>query len=319
MQLPVLIDQPGVYEMSNDDYHADPCVEPSLSASTAFTLISRSPRHAWLQHPRLNPKFEPEEKATFDLGELAHTLLLRDERAIHVIDAADFKTKDAREQRDQARKDGKIPVLKAKLDEVKAMVAAARAQCAAHEEAPWLFTAGQPEQTLIWPEKVVDAVVWCRVRLDWLPQLDSFPQHIFPDYKTTGSVALPDEWGRRTLFDLGNDVRAAFYLRGIRAVLKLDRPQYRFVVQETEPPYALSVMALLPHALEVADAKVEYAIRLWAWCRAKNYWPGYYRQTAYLDSPPWHEQQWLHRKSTAAQWASLPDDLKTLLLDWQAP
>ena len=43
------------------EYHADPAPEPSLSRSLAHTLLTRSPRHAWQAHPRLNPAWLPDE------------------------------------------------------------------------------------------------------------------------------------------------------------------------------------------------------------------------------------------------------------------
>ena len=50
------------YDMTTDEYHADPCPEPSLSASIAETIWRESPNHARNEHPRLNPNFEQTNK-----------------------------------------------------------------------------------------------------------------------------------------------------------------------------------------------------------------------------------------------------------------
>ena len=44
------IELPGVYDMPAEDYHADPCLEPSLSASIAKTMIFDTPWHVWTKH-----------------------------------------------------------------------------------------------------------------------------------------------------------------------------------------------------------------------------------------------------------------------------
>ena len=70
------ITDPGLYDMPEADYHADPCPEPSLSSTLARLMVNRSPRHAWTASPRLNPDHEPVNKETFDVGRAAHAVLL---------------------------------------------------------------------------------------------------------------------------------------------------------------------------------------------------------------------------------------------------
>jgi hypothetical protein len=82
------------------DYHADPCVSPSLSQSIAHTLVTLSPRHAWLEHPRLGGQKRKATKA-MDEGSILHRLLLGEGVDVGVIHEDDYKTKAARELRDQ--------------------------------------------------------------------------------------------------------------------------------------------------------------------------------------------------------------------------
>ncbi|MFH1499743.1 MAG: PD-(D/E)XK nuclease-like domain-containing protein, partial [Verrucomicrobiota bacterium] len=218
----------GVYDnLPAAEYHSDPCHVPSLSASIASTLLSRSPRHAWLKHPRLNPNWQPEERAAFDIGKAAHALLLEGETVVEVIDAKDWRTNDAKDKRAEAYAASKVPLLAAQWAEVKAMVDAVRPQLDQFQE-PEVRAAlrpenGKSERTMIWRE----GEAWCRIRPDWT---DNECTQIW-DYKTTSASANPEAWGGRTLFNLGADFRAAFYRRGVMVLHpKVMSPVYRFIV-----------------------------------------------------------------------------------------
>jgi hypothetical protein len=282
----VTLDQPGIYELPAAAYHRDPCPAPSLSSRIAKQLCLASPAHAWQSHPRLNPAAEHENGEHFDIGTAAHALLLEGTSAIAVVDAKDYRTNVAKEARDAAYAAGQTPLLAAKWADVQAMVTCARAQLAEHKDGgAAMFLDGQPEQTLIWQE----GEVWCRARLDWLRA------GAIDDYKTTphGS-ANPDSW-TRSLFGMGFDIQAAFYLRGLKAVTGFDAT-FRFAVQEPYAPYALSVIGLGPDALTLAEKKVIYALERWQACLDAGEWPGYPRRTCYAALPAWQESWWLERE-----------------------
>lgn len=304
------ITTPAVYDLPEDQYHADPAPEPSLSSSVAKLLIGQSPRHAWTAHPKLNPAYEDDRDTKFDLGNAAHDALLRGAGPFDVIAAPDWRTKMAKTARDQSLAAKRKPILQKDWTAVLGMVKAAREQIAAHTEAADAFTHGKAEQTLIWRE----GTVWCRAMLDWLP--DTVGATLY-DYKTTGS-ANPDVWGARQLFDLGYDIQAAFYRRGYRAVLGVT-PEFRFVVQENKPPFALSVVALSPGAMDMAERKVEAAIALWRRCMAEDRWPGYAGRIAYVEPPMWQETRWLEREDREQIARDRGEDLFKTAIAWQAP
>jgi len=275
-------------------YHADPCEQPSLSSSIAHLLVTSSPRHAWTAHPKLNPAYEPIHDAKFDIGNVAHALLLEErdpEEAVVLVHADSWRTNAAKEQRDQAYEEGKTPLLAHQAEEVAAMMQATRGQLEQIEADPPLFKDGRAEQTLIWEE---DGVT-CRALLDWLRD----DHAAIDDLKTTSASANPEKW-TRTLYAIGSDVQAAFYLRGLRAVGQhpgwTDLSAFRFVVQETAPPYALSVVSLGPAALEIAESKVEYAISKWRECLERDEWPAYPTKVCYAELPAYEEQRWLERE-----------------------
>lgn len=308
------ITAPGVFDLTEEAYHADPCPVPSLSASIAAVLLDRTPWHAWTAHPRLNPDFEPNDRDTFDLGRAAHALMLAGEGSFAVVDAADWRTAAAKQARDEARAAGKTPILAHRMAEVRRMVFAGRRQIEflsdADDRLAFKPGTGTPERTLVWRE----GKTWCRARLDWHPAAGA----VFHDYKTTGASAHPDAWAR-TAYGMGADVQAGLYRRAIRAALGIDDPEFRFVVQENTPPFALCVVALTPAAMDLAERKALAAIDLWSRCTAAGRWPGYPARTCYIDPPGYEETRWLEREERATQAKRENVDLLKLAIDAQAP
>ncbi len=283
---------PGVHDnLPATRYHHDPCESPSLSAGTIKTLLTHSPLLAWWNHPRLNPQWEPTFEAKFDVGTAAHELLLKGDDIAEWIDAEDWRTKAAREQRDAARREGKVPLLARQRDGVMEMVAAVREQVACFEIDPPLFAAGKPEQTIVWEE---DGVC-CRARADWLRD----DMAAIDDAKSTAQSASPHEWPRRTFWSIGCDVQAAWYTRGLEAVTGRTAA-FRFVTFETDPPHGLSVFDLAPSALDLAHRKIEWALRTWRECLASGEWPGYERQVASVELSAWADTAFIERAGLEA-------------------
>lgn len=269
----------GVLDLTAAQYHADDISDqPSLSASVAKILVSQSPAHARAAHPRLNPDYQRVDESKFDLGTVVHAMLLEGRDVVEVIHHGDYRTNAAKEDRDTARAAGKIPLLAHLKAEVDAMVAAVREQLA-----PELFADGKPEQTLVWEE---DGVL-CRSRIDWLRDDCT----AVTDLKTTSRSANPREWERSALFKHGCDIQAALYLRGLKAVTGADAV-WNWVVVETTPPYALSVITPGPEVLAVGNAKVDRALELWRDCLASGVWPAYSNEVTVASTPPW-ELRWL--------------------------
>lgn len=297
--------KPGIHTISETAYHADPCPAPSLSSSIAKILLAQTPRHAWMAHPRLNPNFEPETSSEFDIGSAAHALLVGAGRDIVAVEADSWRSSAAKEARDRARADGKIPLLPSQYTNVVAMAAAAQAQLAHHESRAFLDAANLSERALIWQE----GKTWFRARPDRM-RADG---KIIWDYKTTTN-AHPDAFARK-IYDMGYDMRAEFYCRGLARVLGTEAPAFHFIVQEKEPPYALSVVALTPGANGMADRKVETAIRIWRECVEANSWPGYPSCICHVDAPGYSEKSWLDRE---AREEVTPFRIKQMI-EWQGP
>lgn len=269
-------------------YHADQIADgPTLSASTIHTLLSLSPAHARANHPRLNPDHNRTEDSKFDVGNVAHALLLQGiEVAEVIVGYTDWRSKAAKEARDLARAHGRAPMLAHQATEVYAMVNAVRDQLVGFGVDPLPFTDGSPERTLVWDE----AEVACRARIDWLHNA----MHAIDDLKTTSRSARPDAF-EKNLYAYGCDIQAALYLRGMKALGA--SPEWRWVVVETTPPYALSVISPTAAVLALGDAKVDAALTLWRQCLETGHWPAYPTEIAYAELPAWEEARWLAREA----------------------
>lgn len=278
--------KPGIYSMAADAYHADPVPEASLSGSVAIPLVHRSPRHAWWAHPRLNPDCEAKHSDRMDLGTVAHALLLGVGGEIVTIDAENYTTKKAREERDAAREAGRTPVLKASYEQAEQMVVKASAFL---DNALPGWAAGKPEQVMIWRE----GEAWCRGMVDWL--MDDLLTVI--DYKTTGTSARPDDVERH-LFDMNYHLKAAFYERGLNVLHPegAGRRRFLFLFQETDAPYECSLVGLSEGAMMIGRKQATYAIRRWQQCIKSGVWPGYGLAPHTASPPPWIEQRWMARE-----------------------
>lgn len=307
--------QPGLhYAIDAETYHADPAPEPSLSSSVAAVLLNRSPRHAWTAHPRLNPDHEPEERALLDFGSAAHALLLGRGKGIEVIDHADWRTKAAKEARGEAYAAGKTPILAKDAMRAEVMVTAARAQIAAIPEAVEAFGPdGASEVVLVWR----DGDVWCRGMVDRLRIAGTTA--VICDFKTTTASAHPAAVSRR-LYDMGYDLQAAFYRRGLLALRPdVTRVLSLLLTQETEPPFALSAVTLDPATFALAEKRIAAALGMWRHCLRAGQWPGYPPAVATAELPGWIESAWLEREMADEALSARGRDFHRALPERPAP
>jgi hypothetical protein len=278
----------GIHTITAEQYHNDPAPEPSLSASIANLLLSKSPAHAYIVHPQLGAQRLEDREERFDIGTATHSMFLQGKDIVHEVQVADWRTKDAQDVRKKARANGLIPLLSYQYKQVLEMNACVREQLLTHDANPPLFTAGQPEQTIVWQEDGV----WCRARLDWLR--DDFTA--IDDLKTTAKSANPHEWTRNTMWTIGADVQYAMYIRAVKAITGVT-PEFRYAVAENQPPFAVSVVSLSPEALALANEKVDRALAIWKACLSTGVWPAYPKQTVYAELPPWTEARWMERRA----------------------
>ena len=273
-------------DMPTAEYFADCCRMPSMTQSIAKILLAQSPLHAWHAHPRLNPDWQPDDPTKFDVGNVAHKLMIGRGKDIVVLDQFDsWRTKASQEAREEAQAVGKLAVLGHKFALADRMVKAAREQLGLRglDE---MFTAGHGEAVLAWE----DRGMWLRQMVDWLT-IDKD----FVDYKTTDMSAAPHGLGRM-MVNAGWPIQAAMAEWGLNSVVGHKRRRFLFVVQETEKPYALTVVEMSEAAMTMGRKQVNAAFEIWHRCMKANRWPGYPLEIVVPEYPGYAEASWLDRE-----------------------
>jgi len=254
---------PGVYaDIRNADYHAD----PALGSTSLKTLATRTPAH-WL-HERDNPV----HKDAYDLGTVAHSLILEgDDFGVEVIDVEDKRGHKWSVPAEEARAAGKIPLKTSEWDMVRTM----RDSVMAHPDAALAFTGHKAEHSVFWEEDGL--ALKCRP--------DAWHADLLVDLKTDVS-ADPRDF-RKKAFDIGYHQSAAHYTDGVLAATGYELP-FIFVVIEKAPPYLVSVIELDTSFVELGRAANARAKDIYRRCAASNEWPGY-PEIEPLTAPRWAE------------------------------
>ncbi len=276
--------KPGIHlDIPTADYFLDPAESPSLTQSIASVLLDRSPRHAALRHPRLNPAWEPYEDTKFNIGNAAHKLLIGRGKELVIVEADDWRTKAAKEARDSAIDAGKVAILAHQHRTAEAMAAAFLEQTDFGEvRAAFDPSVGGHGEVVIIAEY---EGVTLRSMVDWMRDTTHLD-----DLKTTGISASPDRLPY-AMADGEWDLQAAIQER-ILDVLDpstAGRRHHYFYLQENDDPYEVTVCELPESVMTIGRAKLDRAIGIWQMCMQAGRWPGYPRRVHSPVYPPYLE------------------------------
>lgn len=270
-----------IADLDENVYHR----HPALSASGAKRLLTPG-CPALFKHDRDNGG-RPNKRA-FDVGHAAHAAVLGVGLEMVVVDADNWTTKAAKQQRDEAYAAGKCPI----LAKEKAAVDAMALEIRRHPLASKLLDPerGRPEVSVFWHDEKhgIDR----RARFDWLPNAeDGVPTLVVPDYKTTRS-AEPRAFAR-SIFDFGYDIQAVFYTDAVRAAGLAEDVDFLFIAQETTAPYLITIHELDFMALAVGRARVDEACAVFRECTETGVWPGYSDDIELVGPPPYLVDRYL--------------------------
>lgn len=274
---------PGLYDsMDAATYHADPAEEPSLSSSIANILLTKTPLHARIAHPRLASAHEPKSSKAMDLGSVAHEILLGKGIGYEVCPFDNYLTKAAREWRDDAIACGKIPIKNDELDAAWEIASAARSVLDEFPDAGRALINGNAETVAIWRDKLGPI---CRTMFDWL-DLDDLAIY---DLKTTGTGIDDRSVNAKIAGDnTALDMRAVFRLRALEHLFPEHRGFiFRWIFVESSEPFEARVFELDDTARTMGERRCEFVISKWHECLTKNSWPGYPRRIERPVYPDW--------------------------------
>ncbi len=260
-----------------EEYFAEPCSMPALSASIAQVLDTQSPLHAWSRHPKFGGVSRPPTKA-LDNGSLSHALLLGTGKEIEVVDAKNWTTNAAKALRDAAREAGKLPVLAEDYAEAKKTADILRQRFADLG----IALDGESEATALWTETTRGgAKVQCRGMLDHkkLP--------VIYDIKSIRSADLGT--CQRHIDTYGYAIQRAAYVSAIERIRPdlAGRVDFIFVFYELAAPHAVTPVRLSGAFRALGERKWRAAVERWERCLRTNQWPAYADEIVEIEPPPW--------------------------------
>ena len=276
------ITEAGIYDIPEDLYHGDPVPGGSLSVSGAKKLLPPS-CPALYDYQRHHPK---PPTAAMELGTAAHKLVLGIGAEIVAVDAPNWTTRAAKEQRDAIRGAGGVPLLRHEHTQVQDMADAIRA----HPIAAALLSPerGEPEQSMFWPDE--EFGVWRRGRMDFMPTPGRH-RPIITDYKTAAS-ASPEEIPR-AVANFRYDMQDDWYRTGYRAIFPGEDPAFIFIFQEKTPPYLITCVELDDDAKRAGQRLNRAAMERYRDCASSGIWPGYAYDITPITLPPYARRGFL--------------------------
>jgi len=257
---------------------------PRLHQSTAHTLLSESPHHAWYFHAELGGHQRKGSAAT-QRGNVLDRMLFGVGPELAVIDFSDFKTKAAQAARDEAEAAGKLVVLLDTYEKHRLFVEAVNAQLAEHR----IVLSGESQVEVEWISPNGD--VACAGRMDHVLRHTMFRSSrlggpLILDLKTCRKAT--EDAVAASIVNYGYDIQYAAYTEAAR-VLGWGEPEMKFVFAETTEPYALRIAPLAGTMKSLGEYKWRRACLLWKECLEKNSFPGY--PVTAIEAKAWHLAQ----------------------------
>jgi len=262
---------------------------PALSYSTAKTLLNATPLRAWQQHRLLGGKGVPKEKPTEakERGIIIDSLIIgAAERRLVVVNANDFRTKEAQRVRDEAYAAEKVPVIKAKLDEYKRIV-----DEKLKPKLGGIF--GKARVKAAW----MSGGVYAHAEFDGWNEQGVGPElpiegldpgtPLVVDLKSCTDCA--DAARDANIYNYDYQLQSAAYLGACGAIRPdlASRLQFLLVFAEVVPPYDVRFVQLERSFVEMGQGQWDRACRIWDECLCSNCWPGSGRKVYRVSAPPW--------------------------------
>jgi hypothetical protein len=263
-----------ILDVTPAEYHA----LPGLSSSIASTLISRSPLHAWTEHPAYGAKERGYTKAT-DRGSVVHSMVLGKGSPFASLPFDDYRTNAAKESRDKTRAAGLIPMLWHEHDDALRLAQTIKERLAARG----IALDGRSELAVEWHEQSGNGSVMCRGMMDhvWLDRGRILDLKIV-------QIAEPS-YVERSAERFGYAIQAAAYSRALAAVRPVlaGRVEFIFAFCETEEPYAINLSKPDGVFRELGERRWMHAVNTWGQCLWANDWPGYGDGINFINPPAW--------------------------------
>lgn len=259
-----------IHGMSDAEYQS----HTALSSTEARLLLESPAKYRWRKD---NPPLI-DDSPKFDIGKAVHAKVLGAGAEVIVVDADDWRTKAAREAREDARSQGKAPLLTREFEAVNAMAEAVLAHPTARA---LLSQPGESEVSVFAEVGGVDT----RARFDFLPNRTD-RRTVAVDLKTTVDASKREF--EKSMARYEYPVQRAWYLDTYQAATGDATAEMVFIAVEKEAPFLTAVYQLPLVWAEKGHVMAAAARKTWAECNGSGVWPGYPEDVQMLDEPTWH-------------------------------
>lgn len=270
----IVIDKPGIYPELSDQYQSRRLTPTkALSYSGIKILLEKTPAD-YIAPPK-------ERTKAMSIGAIVHKLSLGKGDKFEICPFDDYKTKAAREWRDDCLSDGKIPIKNDEYNDAKTMAdviidRVKRALNGANyeTEVPFFWKEGKT-----WFSGMMD--IWCE-------ELNTVL-----DPKTTANVHSFD----REITKYGYHIQSALYRRGLDAIRPefAGRHQFKFLPVSTDAPFISRCVSISEGWRTGAEMDIDHAKVIFERCMTTDTWPGYPDEEI-MDEPSWQMRARMERE-----------------------
>lgn len=274
--------EPGVYELTSDEYHS---IDSHLGSTSIKAWLAEDATPRKWKHGRENPK---PPTGSMELGDAMHTSLLEPEFYDSRYVVYDGK-RDKRHTAYQAflKDNAGFTVLTPSQD--------ARARELARyvrEEASGVYailSSGKAEVSGFWRDK--ETGIDLKWRGDYVGR--AADHVVLLDVKTTGDMSLRARQKKLVKPTAGGPiaVQAAMYMDGHLNTHGTMPEAFSILWAATEGPVDVLMDQIPPDALEWGRKKYRKALEGIARCRETNTWPGWKQRVHTLELPEWAKKE----------------------------
>ena len=254
---------------------------PRLSPSIAKILIEKSPAHAFQAHRLLGGRKDDNFSEAKDRGLILESIIFGfglNSVRFKIIQADSYRTNDAKNQRNEARDNGQIPILDCDCQEyldLGNILVKKINQQGIH------FNNGEFQKHVEWNS--IEGVD-CHGYLDYYKHSSA----TIIDLKIMDDVS-PKKFAK-SFIDFGYDIQASAYIEGIETICPelLGRVNMLFIACESSSPHIVQLYEMSGMMRSLGQSKWQFAKDKWKQCMEDEYWPGYFEGIGRLEPMPWH-------------------------------
>lgn len=250
---------PGVYDITNQEYHASEGISRS-----GISEFKKSPLHYWDRY--LNPDRKPEKQSpAMTIGSAVHTLILEPhkfETEFCVLKKADFRTKAGQEYKKEfeSQSNGKQIIKEEDMDIINNMVEAVKS----HRLTQGFLEGASVEQSLFWHDRITGLL--CKAR----PDIWHREKKIICDLKTARD-ASPESF--MSAIKSGDyHIQAYMQMIGIYEVTGETITNFCFIVIPNERPHFPYIYDLDLESIKQGKKEFNDALDLMKKCFQTNDW-----------------------------------------------